>query len=148
MQSARVAEAADAAVTWSLNQSPQIILDADRVLEQVAHELPQATLEYELNSHPCMRLVKLASCQWAHLGETVDFTIRFDNVGADPIDDMTLIDNLTIRLEYVPKSQRCDREAAFSAVDTEAESLKLQWRITETLQPGEGGVIRFQCRVR
>jgi len=148
-QSVRVAEAAEAAVTWSLNQAPQIAVDADRVLEQRFREGPQVTFEYHLpDGKPCLRLIKLATRQWAHPGETIDFTLRFDNVGPDPVSDMTLIDNLTTRLEYVPDSQSCDRPAKFSAEENEAESLKLQWRITETLETGEGGVVRFQCRVR
>jgi hypothetical protein len=30
----------------------------------------------------------------------------------------------------------------------EAESLVLRWEIIEPMKPGEGGVIRFRCRVR
>jgi len=147
-QFALVEDAADAATTWSLNQSPQIAIDADRILQQVNHERPQVTYEYHLEGNPCVRLVKLATEPWAQPGETVDFMLRFDNVGADPVNDLTVIDSLTTRLEYVPDSQQCDRKATFTHEDNPAESLRLVWRIEEEIAPGEGGIVRFRCRVR
>ena len=68
-------------------------------------------------------------------------------LGAD-IGDVTIIDNLTTRLEYVPDTAQCSIPAAFSTQVNEGDSLVLRWEITDPLEPGEGGVIRFDCRVR
>ena len=52
-------------------------------------------------------------------GEVVEFTHRFDNVGDHEIGNVTIVDNLTTRLEYVPNS-------ATSSVDVEAEARRLE----------------------
>ena len=78
----------------------------------------------------------------------MEFTIRFDNVGDQTIGNVTVIDNLTTRLEYVDGSETCTVPANFSASDNDGASLKLRWEIEKPLKVGEGGVIRFQCRVR
>ena len=84
----------------------------------------------------------------AHAGETVQFTIRFDNVGDEAVGNVTIIDNLTTRLEYIADSQECSLTAGFSADDNAGQSSLLRWEIAEPLEPSEGGIIRFECRVR
>ena len=84
----------------------------------------------------------------ARPGEIVEFTIRFDNVGDQVIGNVTVIDNLTTRLEYVDGSQSCTLKANFSSSENQGDSLTLRWEIVEPMKVGEGGVIRFQCRVR
>ena len=37
--------------------------------------------------------------QFANPGDEVDFTLRFDNVGNQPIGNVTIVDDLTGRLE-------------------------------------------------
>ena len=109
----------------------------------------QSVYTYEMPAgKPRLRVVKVASKQNARPGETVDFTIRFDNVGDRVIGNVTVIDNLNTRLEYVPDSQECTVKAEFSVSDNEHESAVLRWEITEPMKVGTGGVIRFQCRVR
>ena len=61
---------------------------------------------------------------------------------------MTIVDNLTTRLEYMNDSAKSSRRADFYSERNEAESLVLRWEITDPLEPGEGGVVRFKCRVR
>ena len=95
-----------------------------------------------------MRIVKLASRTDALPGEIVEFTLRFDNVGVETVGNVTIIDNLTARLEYVPESSLSTVDAEFFSQLNENGSLVLRWEIAEPLAPGEGGVIRFQCRVR
>jgi uncharacterized repeat protein (TIGR01451 family) len=93
-------------------------------------------------------VIKVASTQFAAPGATIDFTIRFDNVGDDVIGNVTVVDNLTTRLEYVPDTAQCSVPAEFSTQPNEGESLALRWEITNPLERGQGGIIRFRCRVR
>ena len=51
---------------------------------------------------PRLRLIKCARKRNALPGEEVEFTLRFDNIGDQVIGNVTIIDNLTTRLEYVP----------------------------------------------
>ena len=50
----------------------------------------------------------------ARPGEFVDFTIRFDNIGDQKIGNVTLVDNLTTRLEYVEGTAESSLAADFS----------------------------------
>jgi hypothetical protein len=61
---------------------------------------------------------------------------------------VTIIDNLTTRLEYVPGSAQSTLGADFFTLENEGESLVLRWEIRDPLEKGQGGIIRFQCRVR
>ena len=95
-----------------------------------------------------IRIVKLASKSEAQPGDIVEFTLRFDNVGTKKVGNVTIIDNLTTRLELVPDSATCDLKHNFLTQTNEKDSLLLRWEIVDPMEPGQGGVIRFQCRVR
>ena len=93
-------------------------------------------------------MIKLASTTMARPGEFVDFTIRFDNIGDQKIGNVTLVDNLTTRLEYVEGSAEASLAADFSATPNEGDSLLLRWEFADPFPAGDGGVVRFRCRVR
>lgn len=95
-----------------------------------------------------LRVVKVADKMSAKTGEEVEFTLRFDNISRETIGNVTLMDNLTRRLEYVDGSQECSVEANFVNEVNEDDSLLLRWEVKEPLEAGKGGVIRFRCRVR
>ena len=77
----------------------------------------------------------------------MEFTLRFDNVGDQKIGNVTVIDHLTPRLEYVKESQSCTVKADFK-IQENPETLVVRWEITDPLEVGQGGLIRFRCRVR
>ena len=108
----------------------------------------QATFGLVPPSHPCLRICKLASTHSANPGDIVEFTLRFDNVGDQPLDNVTVVDNLTTRLELVPGSGQCSKESQFYCEPNKEGSLVLRWEIGESLKPGEGGIARFKCVVR
>jgi uncharacterized repeat protein (TIGR01451 family) len=144
-----LAKGVDAAVAWTRNQAVQIILDGQAAAAVVANE--QLGRLYTVKTpagHPKLRVIKVASTQFAEPGDIVDFTLRFDNVGNQPIGNVTLLDSLTTRLEYMASSAQCSLPASFSAQPNQADSLVLRWEITKPLEPGQGGIIRFRCRVR
>lgn len=95
-----------------------------------------------------LRVTKIASKIAARAGEYVEFTIRYDNLSGKKIGNVTIIDNLTRRLEYVPKSSESSLKANFINERNEADSLMLRWEIIDPVEPHSGGVIRFKCRVR
>ena len=61
---------------------------------------------------------------------------------------MTLVDNLTTRLEYVEGTSESSLAADFSTSPNDGDSLLLRWEFVESLPAGEGGMVRFRCRVR
>ncbi len=97
---------------------------------------------------PQLRLVKIASADYALPGDEIDFTIRFDNVGDQPIGNVTIVDNLTTRLEYIADSAACSVDAQFSASANVGGSQILTWEVAEPLKVNQGGIIRFRCHVR
>ena len=146
---ARLAAGVEAAITWTHDQAVQVILDNQRATEFAGDQRAYATYTVdEPPPRPKLRLIKMASRQVAEPGETVDFTLRLDNVGNRPLNHVTVIDHLTTRLAYVEGSAQASVATRFSVEQQDDGTLRLRWEVDETLEPGRGGIIRFQCRVR
>jgi len=147
-QRALLLEGSNAAITWTQDKAVQILLDSQHALNMTRDDGPEIVFQ---THEPCpgkLRIVKVASTQFAKPGDIVDFTLRYDNIGSQAIGNVTIVDNLTTRLEYMNDSAKSSRRADFYSERNEAESLVLRWEITDPLEPGEGGVVRFKCRVR
>ncbi len=139
---------ANAAKAWSAIEFAQATVVGMKPHEKRGLGQANAAVTYDTpDGKPALRLVKLASVAEAVQGDTVEFTLRFDNIGTEPIGNVTMMDHLTPRLEYVEDSQKCSRKGNFSVDRSSSDTLQLRWEITEPMQPGEGGVITFQCRV-
>jgi uncharacterized repeat protein (TIGR01451 family) len=147
-EKARLAKHIDAAITWASDQAAQVILDGKLANELVGDRQAEQLFIIEEPNSPKLRIIKVASSSSAKPGETIAFTLRFDNVGDVPIGNVTIIDNLATRLEYVPDSQQASLEGEFVLVPNQGGSQALRWEIKAPLEPGEGGVIRFKALVR
>lgn len=148
-EKARLAERVRAALAWSSDQSVQVTIGGSLAYEAKGAYQPGETVQFEMPpGKPRLRIIKVASKSEAAPGDEIDFTLRFDNVGDQRIGNVTVIDSLTSRLEYVPGSAQCDLNANFGTQTNDVESLLLRWEIVDPLPVGKGGVIRFKCRVR
>jgi len=136
-----------AALNWT--SVDQLIVLVDNVAANSVESLdgPQELFNYELGNNR-VRLCKVASHQVAEPGDIIDFTIRFDNTGDQKITNIMIQDSLAPRLEYVADSQKSSIESQFSVEPNDAGSSTLTWNIAETVAPGTGGFLRFQCKVR
>jgi uncharacterized repeat protein (TIGR01451 family) len=144
-----LARGSTAAIAWSHTQAVQIILERQGAMAEVKYD--QAMSTYTASSPPgCpkLRLVKVASTPFAQPGDTVDFTLRFDNIGNQPLGNVTILDSLNTRLEYVEGSAQCSVEAKFSSQPNEGGSVVVRCELSKPLPPCKGGVLRFRCRVR
>jgi uncharacterized repeat protein (TIGR01451 family) len=147
-EKALVEEAELAAVTLTGIEAPQVVFGVkqavalDRVLK------PGIIYHSDEPNSPRLRLLKLASCGNAQPGEEIEFTLRYDNIGDQVIGNVTIVDNLSARLEYVPQSAVSSGDADFSAKPNDAGSLILRWEIKDPVQAGEGGILRFRVKVR
>lgn len=169
----RLAQTAQAATVWTHDQAVQVILDDEKALELKFDQAAQEVFKVYARGPSKLRLCKIASTHAAQPGEIIEFTLRFDNVGDRPVGNVVIVDNLTTRLEYVPGSAQAsckadyERDAdgvikrnekkqpiwrqnpiGFSHQWNEGETLVLRWALGEPLKPGQGGIIKFQCRVR
>lgn len=148
-EKARLAERTAAAVTWVDNQAVQILIDGEQAVQAKGLSQPQETIVYETDGHPRLRICKIADKSDAQVGEIITFTLRFDNVGDQPVGNVTIIDHLTPRLEYVEGSAQSTLAAEFKPdLIVGGETTVLRWEIGDPLKVNEGGVIRFQARVR
>ena len=138
-----------AAKTWQNNLGLQVQVGGLPAFQTEGHNSPEDVTHYELpKGKNRLRIVKIADKQDAQSGDIVEFTIRIDNVGDTTVGNITLIDNLTTRLEYVDQSQSASVDAKFLSQLNEGETLVLRWDLTKPLKVGKGAIIRFKCRVR
>jgi uncharacterized repeat protein (TIGR01451 family) len=145
----QLAKGLEAAITWTHDHALQVAIDHQSATESVGDRRAQATfVAEEIPGKPMLRICKVASTHFAQPGDMVDFTIRFDNVGTKPMGNVTIVDNLTTRLAYVPETAQSSLKANFLTEPNVGDSLVLRWEILDPLEPGEGGVVRFRCRVR
>jgi uncharacterized repeat protein (TIGR01451 family) len=147
-EKARLSEGVQAAITWSEDIGVQAVLNGHVAVGLTQNERTEEIFTIKDLRSPKLRVIKVASTQSAHPGEFVDFTLRFDNLGDQPLGNVVLVDNLTTRLEYVPDSAQSSLKARFAIEPNEAESLVLRWEIDDPIKPGAGGIVRFRCRVR
>lgn len=145
---ARLAESVDAAVAWTKDDGVQVLIDKTRAVEHTGDVRAQALFIVREPEYARLRICKLASTPAALPGEQVEFTLRYDNAGDQVLGNIVILDNLTTRLEYVEGTATSSRPARFSVQPNEGESLVLRWEIDEPLGPGDGGIVRFRCRVR
>jgi uncharacterized repeat protein (TIGR01451 family) len=148
-EKARLAQAIEAAVVWTEEQALQVTISGRRAEPMTGDQRAQDTFSVkDLRHCPKLRVLKVASTQTARSGDTVDFTIRFDNLGDQPLGNIVLLDHLTTRLQYVPGSAQSSVETRFTSGEAEdGKSLVLRWEIVEPIDPGNGGLVRFRCRV-
>ena len=138
-----------AAESWASPQGVQVVLDGKLPTEFANERTTGEQFIYQMpTGKKRLRVVKVASQQQAESGDILEFTIRFDNTGDQTIGNVTVLDNLTPRLEYIPESQSCSVNSNFMTQKNDGQSLLLRWEITDPLKVGEGGIIRFKCRVR
>ncbi len=148
-QSARLQAGMLAAKSWADNLGLQV--HADKVQPVVVNDaltLQQMVVIETDDDNAILRVVKIASKVAARPGEEVEFTIRFDNLSPRKVGNVTIVDNLTTRLRYIPDSAECSLKGDFIQRDNDSGSLMLRWEITEPLPAGKGGVIRFKCLVK
>jgi len=136
------------AITLTGVQAPQVVIGVKAAHAMVSERQVGIIYQSDEPNHPKLRLLKLASCGNALPGEEIEFTLRFDNVGDQVIGNVTIVDNLSTRLEYVPQSAKSSVDADFITTANDAGSLILRWEVKDPVKPGEGGVLRFRVKVR
>jgi uncharacterized repeat protein (TIGR01451 family) len=148
----KIAKGAQAALQWDGIDGVHIFIGEDEALQVKDTLKPEELHVYKLKDAR-VRICKVASDTLANPGDEVTFTIRFDNSGEQPIKNIVILDNLSPRLEYIEGSQTSSvinvvDTANFTATPNEVGSAVLRWEIKSEMKPGEGGWIRFRCKVR
>jgi uncharacterized repeat protein (TIGR01451 family) len=148
-EAAFLARGVNAAVAWTNTQAVQVILDRRAAMAETGtNKLHTVYTVGAPPGNPRLRLIKVASTPFAEPGDEVSFTLRFDNLGNQPLGSVTIVDSLNTRLEYIPDSAQCSVDAKFSTQANEGDSVVVRCEISNPVQPGKGGIIRFRCRAR
>lgn len=151
-QWAKIVKGVQAALLWNHLDGVEILVGGDEALEIKDAKMPQELHLYELREAR-VRICKVASDTLANPGDEITFTIRFDNAGDQAIKNIVILDNLSPRLEFIENSQTSSiankiDDTEFSTTANEVGSVVLKWKLNSELKAGEGGWIRFKCRVR
>jgi uncharacterized repeat protein (TIGR01451 family) len=144
---AKLAKATAAAKTWTNVEELNVIIDGQEALEESSTKAVAEVTHYKTKGAR-IRLCKVASDQMANPGDIISFTIRFDNVGEQPLKSLVITDSLAPRLEYIENSQQSSLPAEFSMKPNNAGSSILRWELENGIKPGDGGLVRFSCKVR
>jgi uncharacterized repeat protein (TIGR01451 family) len=147
-EKALVERAKQNAVTLTGVQAPQVVFGVKQAHAEVGIREPGIIYQTNGPEHPKLRLLKLASCGNAQPGEEIEFTLRYDNIGDQVIGNVTVVDNLSTRFEYVPETAKSSVDADFITQSNDEGSLILRWEIRDPVKPGDGGVLRFRVKVR
>lgn len=145
-----LAEGSAGARAWQGGESVKVKMNSMAPVIASSEEGAESFFQIEEDESKSskLRLIKVASKKTAQPGETVQFTLRFDNVGNQPIGNVTIIDSLTTRLEFLPGTAKSSLDSGFVVEPNDAGSFILRFEITAPLQPGQFGVVQFECRVR
>ena len=136
-EKARLSEGVQAAIVWTEDVAVQAVLNGRVAIALTQNERTEAVFTVKDLRSPKLRVIKVASTQSAQPGEFIDFTLRFDNIGDQPLGNVVLVDNLTMRLEYVPGSAQSSLKARFAVEPNEADSLVLRWEIDDLSIPAK-----------
>lgn len=148
---ARLGLGIQAAQNWSREQYPVIQGKAEKVnigLSEIRATALTVVDDLKSDKPGALRIVKVADKDTAEVGETVTFTIRYDNLGPREVTSVRIVDNLTPRLEYIEDSATSDRAGKLVVQDNGEGSLVLIWEFDESLPEHTGGTVTFQARVR
>lgn len=95
-----------------------------------------------------LRLHKAADKGAATIGETITFTIHYENRGDKELKNVVIIDNLTPRLEFIYGSESSDRPGKIEIVDNGEGSVILRFVLAENLPGRTKGSVTFQAKVK
>lgn len=140
------------AMAWTRDQYPVLTASTVTASKIKATLKVQQTIgvEDERKTKGQIHVVKLADRDMAQSGDTITFTIRFQNTGDFDVYDVSIVDNLTPRLDYVPGTAKIDGDHPGEVVieDNGEGSKILTFNLDNALKGHDAGKITFEARVR
>ena len=144
-----LARGSNAAIAWSNTQAVQVILEHQGAMATVKYD--NAASVYTVTTppgNPRLRLCKLASTAVCQTGRRGRFHDPLRQHGR-PTDRQRDHPGQPQHASGIRSRQRqCNVEAKFSTQPNEGESVIVRCDVSKPLDPGQGGILRFRCRVR
>ena len=138
-QKAQVVKTAESAVVTGIVQGAGETAMAWKPQEIAGVEVPP--------NKPGLAVIKRVSAEEAEPGDVITYVIQYRNMGNVPIREVTVVDSLLPRLEYVARSAKGPEGSVFTAAENRAGAMVLRWDIG-TLAPGAEGYVSFEAKVR
>lgn len=149
VDAAVLGEGLDAAFAWSGEQLPLIQGHYRSGFEVQSRSYAQEKVGVEdQRTPPDLKVTKLADKKVAAPGETVQFTLRFDNLGDREVVEVRVVDHLSPRLSYVDSSINSNLPGRLDVQNDPSGSQILTFEFTEPLAGHAGGWVTFDCKVR
>ncbi len=146
---AHLADGIQAASVWTRDLNPVITANSVGGNEISTNFNAEVLVEVrDERTKGDLRIVKLADKRMAKPGETVTFSLRFDNLGDRELLHVRILDNLTPRLAYIEDSATSTLPGRIDVLDNNEGSSILRFVLDDPLPGHTGGVITFECRVR
>lgn len=140
------------AIAWTRDDYPVLTASTLSASKIKATLKVQQTvgLEDERKTKGHIHVVKLADRELAQSGDTITFTIRFQNTGDFDVYDVSIVDNLTPRLDYLAGTAKIDGAHPGEVVieDNGEGSKILTFNLDNALKGHDHGEITFEARVR
>ena len=140
------------AMAWTRDQYPVLTASTTNAsLIKATFKVQQTVgVEDERRTKGTIHVVKLADHEMAQSGDTITFTIRFENTGDFDVYDVSIVDNLTPRLEYLPGTAKIDDKHPGEVIveDNGEGSSILTFNLDRELKGLDRGEITFEARVR
>ena len=99
-------------------------------------------------NRPGLAVLKRVSAGEAEPGDSLTYVIQYRNMGNTPIRDVTIIDSLLSRLDYVKGSAKGPKGTKFTADENTVGATELRWVLPDPIAPGASGYVSFQVIVR
>ncbi|HWE39702.1 MAG TPA: hypothetical protein VG406_24345 [Isosphaeraceae bacterium] len=131
---------AESAVVTGLVQGPMQTVMTWPAREVAGSETPP--------NLPGLAVIKRVSTGVAEPGDVITYSIQYRNMGNTPISSVSIIDSLTARLEYVPRSAKGPAGTVFTAGENKSGGTELRWDLPGALAPGAEGYVTFEALVR
>lgn len=146
---AYLASAVQRAIAWSRDQNPVIVAQDDYGHQVLASFRAHDYTGVEDRRTPGeLKIIKLADKSTAKPGDTLTFTIRFENRGGRELSDVRIMDHLSPRLEYVPQSAITELDGRLTLEEQSDGSQVLTFELEQPLAGGASGEITFRSVVR
>jgi uncharacterized repeat protein (TIGR01451 family) len=97
---------------------------------------------------PGLAVIKRVSVAEAEPGDTISYVIIYRNMGNTPINNVSIVDSLLPRLEYVKGTSRGPEGTGFTTAMNPVGSTELRWELPGVLAPGAVGHVSFDAIVR
>ncbi len=148
-EEAYLAQEVQLAATWTRDLNPVIVASDVGGQEVHAEFSVEEYVGTEDQSTPGdLKIIKLVDKPTALPGDIVTFTIHYENIGDRNLYRITIVDNLTPRLEFIDGTIDSDRKGDLGVEPNGEGSVIVTFELHDPLPGLTGGTLTFQCRVR